>query len=92
MVLEILEMFFNFIKSRVFIAFILIAAMFGILIYRVFEIQIVNADEYIEKYSQKTEKTRYYNTTRGNIYDTNGKLLAYNVSVYSVVIEDTLDS
>ena len=92
MVLEILEMFFNFIKSRVFIAFILIAAMFSILVYRVFEIQIVNADEYIEKYSQKTEKTRYYNTTRGNIYDTNGKLLAYNESVYSVVIEDTLDS
>lgn len=92
MVLEILKMFFNFIKSRVFIAFILIAAMFSILIYRVFEIQIVNADEYIERYSQKTEKTRYYNTTRGNIYDTNGKLLAYNVSVYSVVIEDTLDS
>ena len=92
MVLEILEMFFNFIKSRVFIAFILIAAMFGILIYRVFEIQIVNADEYIEKYSQKTEKTRYYNTTRGNIYDTNGMLREYNVSVYSVVIEDTLDS
>lgn len=92
MVREILEIFFNFIKSRVFIAFILIAAMFSILIYRVFEIQIVNADEYIEKYSQKTEKTRYYNSTRGNIYDTNGKLLAYNVSVYSVVIEDTLDS
>ncbi len=92
MVREILEIFFNFIKSRVFIAFILIAAMFGILISRVFELQIVNANEYIEKYSQKTEKTRYYNTTRGNIYDTNGKLLAYNVSVYSVVIEDTLDS
>ncbi|MGN0341566.1 MAG: penicillin-binding transpeptidase domain-containing protein [Roseburia sp.] len=36
----------------------------------------------------KIQKTRTLNSTRGNIYDRNGKLLAYNELAYSVVIED----
>lgn len=92
MVREILEILFNFIKSRIFIAFLIMAMLSLILLSRVFELQIVNADEYVAKYTQKTEKTRYYESTRGNIYDSKGNLLAYNVSVYSVVMEDKLDS
>lgn len=92
MVREILEILLNFIKSRVVIAFLVMALLSGILLSRVFELQIVNADNYVAQYTQKTEKTRYYNSPRGNIYDSTGKLLAYNVSVYSVVIEDTLES
>lgn len=92
MVREILQIFLNFIKSRVFIAFLIFTILSSILIYRVFSLQIVNSADYVDKYTQKTEKTRYYNSTRGNIYDADGNLLAYNVSVYSVVMEDTLDS
>ena len=92
MVREILEILFNFIKSRMFIAFFILFLMFGILLFRVFNLQIVNSNNYVNKYTQKTERTRYNNSARGNIYDADGKLLAYNISVYSVVIEDTLDS
>lgn len=92
MIREILQILYNFIKSRVFIAFLVMTLLSSLLLYRVFELQIVNADKYVAKYTQKTEKTRYSNATRGNIYDADGNLLAYNVSVYSVVMEDILDS
>ncbi len=92
MVREILEIIFNFIKSRMFIAFFILLLMFSILLVRVFNLQIVSSKNYVNKYTQKTEKTRYNNSARGNIYDADGNILAYNVSVYSVVIEDTLDS
>ncbi len=42
--------------------------------------------------SQKSEKTRYSKATRGNIYDADGNLLAYNETTYSVTIEDMVDS
>lgn len=89
---EILETFLKFVKSRIIIAFAMIIVMSVVLLGRVFNLQIKNSQNYVEQYSQKMEKTRYYNSTRGNIYDCNGELLAYNVSVYSVVIEDILDS
>jgi len=92
MVREILEILYNFIKSRMFIAFLILLCLFSIVIYRVFYLQIVNTDNYVNKYTQKMEKTRYYNSTRGNIYDSEGNVLAYNKSIYSVSIEDTLDS
>lgn len=92
MIREILEMLLNFIKSRVFIAFLIMAVLSSVLLSRVFELQIVNSDDYVAKYTQKTEKTRYYNSTRGNIYDAKGNLLAYNETVYSIAIEDTLES
>lgn len=38
---------------------------------------------------KKTEKTLVLNSTRGNIYDVNGELLAYNELAYSVIIEDS---
>ena len=71
---------------------VIFIALFGILLNRVFYLQIVNSDSYVEKYTQKSTKTRYYSSNRGNIYDADGKLLAYNISVYSVVMEDTIDS
>lgn len=92
MVREILEILFKFIKSRLFIAFIIIIFLFSILVNRIFVLQIINSNTYVKQYTQKMEKTRYYNSTRGNIYDADGNLLAYNKSIYSVAIEDTLDS
>ncbi len=92
MVREILEIIFNFIKSRVFIAFVIFAGLFAILVSRVFSLQIVNSENYVMQYTQKMEKKVYYNATRGNIYDADGNLLAYNKAVYSVVMEDMLDS
>ena len=92
MIRDILEIVWNFIRSRVFILSLLCAGLFTILIVRVFNLQIVNSDNYALGYTQMSEKTRYFTGTRGNIYDADGNLLAYNEPIYSVVMEDKLDS
>lgn len=64
----------------------------GILIYRVFSLQIVNGQKYLDDFQLKIEKERSIASARGNIYDRNGNLLAYNELAYSVTIEDVYES
>ncbi len=71
------------------IAFLVIG---GVLIYRCFDLQIVQGEKYLEEFVLSTEKTRDIPSSRGKIYDRNGNLLAYNELAYSVKIEDTFDS
>lgn len=59
-----------------------------VLIARLFNLQIVNGQYYAESFTVKTTKTRTLKATRGEIYDCNGKLLAYNELSNSVTIED----
>lgn len=92
MIRDILEIIWSFVKSRVFILSLLFAGLFAILIVRVFNLQVVNSEDYVLGYTQMSEKTRYTTATRGNIYDADGNLLAYNEPIYSVTMEDTLDS
>lgn len=92
MIRDILEIIWNFVKSRVFILSLLFAGLFSILIVRVFNLQVVNSEKYVLGYTQMSEKTRYSTGTRGNIYDADGNLLAYNEPIYSVTMEDTLES
>lgn len=92
MIRDILEIVWNFIRSRVFILSLLCAGLYAILIVRVFNLQIVNSDNYAIGYTQMSEKTRYSTGTRGNIYDADGNLLAYNEPIYSVTMEDKLES
>nr|WP_330373043.1 hypothetical protein [Lacrimispora celerecrescens] len=51
--------------------------------------QIVNGEEALNEYLQLTEQTITTAGTRGNIYDRNGKVLAYNKLAYSVTVQDT---
>ena len=67
-------------------------ALGGVLIHRVFELQIVNGENYLNEFSLKIKKERSIPSTRGNIYDRNGKLLAYDELAYSVTIEDVYES
>lgn len=92
MIRDILEIVWNFVKSRVFILSMFFACLFGILVVRVFNLQVVNSEDYAQGYTQMSEKTRYSTGTRGNIYDADGNLLAYNEPIYSVTMEDTLES
>ena len=62
--------------------------LFGIIFARVFSLQIINGSEYQENFTLLIQKSLPINATRGNIYDYNGKLLAYNQLAYSVVISD----
>ncbi len=78
----------NFFKSRLFVLTAVMFVLFGVLIQRVFALQIVNGEQYLNNYTLKIEKKRDLKSTRGNIYDRNGNLLAYNELAYTVTIED----
>lgn len=71
---------------------IIFCALFLILIGRLFYLQIVKGDYYLNNYKLRIRKTREIAGTRGNIYDRNGNLLAYNELAYAVIIEDTIPS
>lgn len=75
-------------KSRVFVFSIVMVLLSSVLVGRLFYLQIIKGEEYLNNYSKKIQKPRTLNSTRGSIYDRNGKLLAYNELAYSVVIED----
>lgn len=77
------------VKSRLFVLSLVMILLFGVLLQRMFSLQIVNGQEYADKYTLTIEKERTTNGTRGNIFDRNGKLLAYNELSYSVTIEDS---
>ena len=83
---------YNIIKSRIFIVGAVLTVLFGVVLFRLFDLQIINESYYMNTYVQQAEKTVYTPGTRGNIYDTNGELLAYNVLSYAVTFEDKIDS
>ncbi|MCR4587182.1 MAG: penicillin-binding protein [Lachnospiraceae bacterium] len=75
--------------------FLLILALFlcaGIMLYRIFDLQIVHGEEYQDSFVLMTKKERSISAARGNIYDRNGNLLAYNELAYFVTIEDVYES
>ncbi len=85
---DLKESVLNFITSRVFVLMILFLVFFGVLLGRVFVLQIVNGEEYAESFTMKIKKEVSISSTRGRIYDRNGEVLADNVLSYSVTIED----
>ena len=85
---NIKEVFRLFFKSRLAVAGVVLTLLFAVLLWRVFYLQIVNGQEYQNNYTLKIVKERTLNSTRGNIYDRNGKLLAYNELAYTITIED----
>jgi len=66
--------------------------MSGILVSRLFLLQIVEGESYLNNFKLKIRKERTISSTRGKIYDRNGELLAYNELAYSVTIEDVYES
>ncbi len=76
------------VQARVVIVIILFCVTSAILIQRIFYLQIVKGQEYLDNYKLQIQKTKDVEGTRGNIYDRNGKLLAYNELAYAVTIED----
>lgn len=85
---NIREAVWNFIKSRTVVLILVFIILFVVLIQRIFYLQIVKGSEYQETFTLKTEKQVSFSSTRGNIYDRNGKLLAYSELSYSITIED----
>ena len=75
-------------NNRLLVLIIVFCMAFSVLIARLFNLQIVNGQQYLDDYKLQIQKTRVIQGTRGNIYDRNGVLLAYNELAYSVTIED----
>lgn len=86
------ENLINFVTSRVFVLLLVMVVIAGVLINRVFDLQIVNGEEYLDNFQLKIMRERTIPSTRGCIYDRNGNLLAYNELAYSVTIEDVYES
>ena len=59
-----------------------------ILVRRLFDLQIIQGEDYISKFQARTTKERVIKSTRGNILDRNGDILASNVLSYSLTLED----
>lgn len=59
-----------------------------ILIRQLFNLQIIQGETYINKFQTRTTKTRTLKSTRGNILDRNGEVIASNVLSYSLTFED----
>ena len=86
---ENIKEFFQILKkSRLWVLIFAFVIIFSILISRMFQLQIIMGEEYQNDYTYSIVKERTLNSTRGNIYDRNGKLLAYNELAYSITIED----
>ena len=84
---DLMEKLRNVLKSRLMPITTIYVVLIAILIYRLFFLQIVNGQEYEKSFTNTTSRERVIQATRGNIYDVNGKLLAYNELSYNVTLD-----
>ena len=74
--------------KRTTVVIIVFIAMAFILIRQIFELQIIQGENYISEFENRITKTRVLKSTRGNIYDRNGEMVASNILSYSLTFED----
>ncbi len=72
---------------RVRIAFILVALFAGLIFYRITHLQFVEGEKWAAKSENQNFQFRNVSATRGNIYATDGSLLATSLPFYRVVID-----
>ncbi len=89
MIDTILEKIKALVTSRLLPITLIYLMLFGVLVYRLFALQIVKGEVYREQATANSTKEVDVPATRGNIYDSNGVLLAYNDITYSVTLMDT---
>lgn len=89
MLKNLLEDFLNIIKTRTFILSVVFVCMMAVLVHRLFTLQIVNGEDYLNTFTYRIQKDVEIQSPRGTIYDCNGTPLAYNKLSYSVIIEDS---
>ncbi len=89
MIYDLKEILQRFFQSRLYVLATVMFLLFSIILVRIYSLQIVNGQTYQEDFVMRIEKTLTKEATRGNIYDCNGNLLAYNELAYSVTISDS---
>ena len=74
--------------KRTTVLIIVFVLLSFILIRQLFDLQIIQGENYISEFESRTTKKRILKSTRGNIYGRNGELIASNVLSYSLTFED----
>ncbi|HAG69582.1 MAG TPA: hypothetical protein DCL38_06380, partial [Lachnospiraceae bacterium] len=69
---EIREFLKNTIISRLFVLLLVIFILFFVLIRRLFALQIIDGEQYLNNFTLKIKKEITLKSARGNIYDRNG--------------------
>ncbi|MDO5422815.1 MAG: penicillin-binding transpeptidase domain-containing protein [Eubacteriales bacterium] len=77
------------IRSRIIVLTVLFFLMAFLLAFRLFDLQILNGEDYLNNFTLKIKKEKTLKSTRGEIYDSDGNPLAYNQLAYTVTFEDT---
>lgn len=86
------ESFIGLVTTRMFFLMVVLTLLSGLLIYRIFVLQIVNGEEYLNNFKLRIRRETSIASTRGKIFDRNGVLIAYNDLAYNVTIEDVYES
>lgn len=89
MLKSLLREFISIIRSRLFIVGAFFVILFLVVFHRLFVLQVVEGESYLEKFTYRIQKETQTKAPRGTIYDCNGTVLAYDRLAYSIVIEDS---
>lgn len=85
---KIKQIFKKISLKRTTVLILVFVIMSVVLVRRLFDLQIIQGEDYISKFQARTTKERVLKSTRGNILDRNGDILASNVLSYSLTLED----
>lgn len=86
---EVFDYILSLLKSRIFPLILVFIVLVSILVNRLFNLQIINGESYVQDLSSSIQKEMSVQATRGRIFDKNGVLLAYNELAYAVKISDS---
>lgn len=81
-------LFIKLVRSRIFFVGFVFSILFGAIIVRLFRLQVIGGREYLDQYKESILKEVSTQGSRGDIYDINGNLLAYNELAYNITITD----
>ena len=77
-------------KNRLFVLLVIVAAIFAVLVCRLFYMQIVNGEEASAGITSSVTREVSMPAARGNIYDRYGRPLAVNEAAFSIEIDDSI--
>lgn len=77
----------NFFNKRALISSNIILFCFMLIFFRLIQVQIFDSAMYVEKVNNQTMTINKNSGNRGSIYDSNGKSLAFNKSIYDLIID-----
>ena len=72
------EWLVKILKSRLFVVWVLVVVLFVVALQRLFTLQVIRGEEYLNDYTMSIQREITVEGARGNIYDRNGILLAHN--------------